>query len=117
MDKLKIKNNDILVGVLIAILIALFLFLLFGLTGIRVAFAILLMTLPFYLILNNFELTILEKILFSFFIGLGIFSTLVYGLALVVNSIRLAIAIAFILLIVIGFGIRHKKKKKKTIVS
>ena len=113
LEKFKIEDKGILIGV--GILIILFSLLLFGITGLRVVAGVfLLFLLPFYLILDNFELSFIEKILFSFFIGLGIFPSIAYGVALLVNSIRAAIVITFVLLVGIGFGIRYYKKKKKS---
>jgi len=113
LEKFKIEDKGILIGV--GILIILFSLLLFGITGLRVVAGVfLLFLLPFYLILDNFELSFIEKILFSFFIGLGIFPSIVYGLALAINSIRLAIVIAFVLLVGIGLGIKYYKRKKKS---
>ena len=110
LDKFKIEDKGILIGV--GILIILFSLLLFGITGLRVVAGVfLLFLLPFYLILDNFELSLIEKILFAFFIGLGIFPSIAYGVALLVNSIRLAVVITFVLLIGIGFVIMYYKKK------
>ena len=106
------EQKELLVFLLITILIALiFSFVLFGLTGIRVVLGILFISLPFYLILNNFELTEGEKSVFSILFGLTLFSALVYILGLVI-SFRIAIIITFIVLIIVAFLIRKFKAKK-----
>ncbi len=89
-----------------------FFLVLFGITGARTIIAIpLFFFLPFYLILNNFELPAGEKIVFSFFIGLGIFSSFVYYISILVSSVRIAIAITFVILIAAAFLIKRLKKK------
>lgn len=77
----------------------------FGITGIRVALGIFFITLPFYFILNNFQLEEGEKIIFSLLMGFTLFSSLVYLLGLVI-SFRLGIIITFILLVAVAFGIK-----------
>jgi len=71
----------------------------------------LLFVVPLYLILDNFDLGQDEKIVFSFFLGVGIFPSLVYWLGLFI-SFRLSIFITFVLLIVVGFVVRKYWKKK-----
>ena len=66
---------------------------------------------PVYLILNNFDLTSEEKLIFSFFLGIGIFPSIVYLLGLVI-SFRIGIIITFILMILIGFALKKYKQKK-----
>ncbi len=108
---MKIGNKELAIGILVLIL--LFSFILFGFTGVKViGGAILLFFLPFYLILDNFDIELWEKIVFSFFIGIGIFPTFVYYLGIVFNSIRIAIVVTFVLLIGAGFVLKRFKKKK-----
>ena len=66
--------------------------------------------LPTYLMLNNFDLERDEKIIFSFFIGVGIFPAVAYWLGMLI-SFRISIFIAFALLIATSFIIRKFKKK------
>jgi apolipoprotein N-acyltransferase len=99
--------------VIILLLIALFSFIFLGFTGFKVIFGILLVFfLPFYLILNNFNLSSSEKVIFSFFIGIGIFPAIVYWLG-VLMSFKLAILITFVLLLLIAFIIKFLKNKQK----
>ncbi|MBI2101442.1 hypothetical protein HYT53_02425 [Candidatus Woesearchaeota archaeon] len=104
------KENKIFMAIILA-LTAIFFFAALGITGLRtIAGTILLFILPAYLILNNFDLSAQEKIVFAFFIGVGIFPSVVYLLGLVI-SLRAAIAITFILLIVIAFMAKKYMKK------
>ncbi len=108
---MKIKLDDKTTTIIILILIALFSLIFLGFTGFRTIFGMLLVFfLPFYLILDNFELQKSEKVIFSFFIGVGIFPAIVYWLGVLI-SFRLAIAITFVLLIVVGVLLRKFKKK------
>ena len=95
----------------IMLLIALvFSYILFGIAGIRVALGIIFISLPFYLLLNNFELAEGEKLVFSILLGLTIFPSLAYLLGLVV-PFRIAIASVFVLLIAIWLLLRKYKSK------
>ena len=81
MDKNTIKEiiakNWILY--LAGVLILLFYFTFFKITGLRFIIGVfLLYLLPVYLILDNFDLKRLEKVVFAFFISLGIYPSLVY---------------------------------------
>jgi len=103
---LKVGNKETAAGILVLVL--LFSFTLFGFTGVKViGGVILLFFLPFYLILDNFNLETGEKIMFSFFIGIGVFSTFVYYLGILFNSIRIATVVSFVLLV--GVGLLLKK--------
>ena len=93
-------------------IILLFSFILFGLTGVRTILGILiLLFLPFYLILNNFNLDELEKIFFSFFIGIALFPLFVWYLNKIVPSLRVTIILTFIILISISLFLRRKFRK------
>jgi len=108
---LKIKNN-LTIGVIIIVL--LFFFILFGLPGLKLIIGIgLLYVLPFFLILDRFDLEKTEKIVFSFFIGIGIFPSIVYYLGIIFNSIRIAIVVTFIILIAIGLLLKKLLPVKK----
>ncbi|MBS3101119.1 hypothetical protein J4204_03220 [Candidatus Woesearchaeota archaeon] len=107
------KENKIFMAIIL-VLIAIFFLTALGITGLRtIAGTILLFILPTYLILNNFDLSAQEKIVFAFFIGIGIFPSIVYLLGLVI-SLRAAMAITFILLVVIAFVVRKYKGKKES---
>ena len=60
---------------------------------------------PIYFILDNFDLRQDEKLIFSFFLGVGIFPSITYWIGLFI-SFRLSIIIAFVVLIVVGFVVR-----------
>lgn len=105
---MKIKNNLIIA----VIIVLLFFLILFGLSGLKLIIGIgLLYILPFYLILDKFNLDKTEKLFFSFFIGIGIFPSIVYYLGILFNSIRIAIVVTFILLLGLGLVLRKIKKK------
>ncbi len=108
---LKIKLGDKVTAGIILILIALFSFIFFGFIGFKVIFGILMVFfLPFYLILDNFNLLRSEKMIFAFFIGIGVFSSIVYWLG-VLMSFKLAIALTFVLLVLVAFLLKWFKKK------
>jgi len=108
MGKLKIGKREIIIGLIVLIL--LFFLILFGITGVRTILGTLLFLIPCYLILNNFNLELDEKIIFSFFIGIGFFSTFVYWLGLIIGSLRISTVIVFFVLVLIGFLIKRLKK-------
>ncbi len=109
---LKIELDDKVTTGVILILIALFSFIFLGFIGFKVIFGILLVFfLPFYLILRNFNLSRGEKVIFSFFIGVGIFPAIVYWLGVFI-SFKLAIAITFVLLVLVAVLVKRLKKKK-----
>jgi apolipoprotein N-acyltransferase len=98
----------------IGILIILFFLILFGTTGIRTIIgAFLFFFLPFYMILDNFNLEMSEKVIFSFFIGLGIFSIFVYYFGILFGSIKIAIVVAFVLLIIGAILLKNLKTSSK----
>lgn len=109
--KLKDELKELLVFLLIALLIVLaFSFVLFGVTGLRVVLGITLVLLPFYIILNNFELSYGEKFVFSAVLGFTIFPSLVYILGLII-PFRIAIVITFIVFFSIAILLRRYKLK------
>ncbi|HJO01993.1 MAG TPA: hypothetical protein QF458_03665 [Candidatus Woesearchaeota archaeon] len=104
-------SNDIKFSIFLGIIIASAFFFILGITGLLVALGLMVgYIFVFYLILNNFELDMSEKIVFSFFISIGIFPSIVYLLGLMM-SFRIAIAVTFILLIFIAYLIKKLKKK------
>lgn len=103
---MKINNTHIAI---IAIII--FFFTLFGLTGLKLTIGILLLyILPFYLILDKFNLEKTEKFCFSFFIGIGIFPAITYYLAVLFNSMRIAVIVTFIVLLSLGLILKFIKE-------
>lgn len=106
-----IKDKGFAVFLLVCMLtISLFCFFLFGMTGLRVALGILFLSLPFYLMINNFDLIYGEKVLLAFIFGLTIFPSLVYLLGLLI-SFRISIFIVFAFLIIAAIFIKKSKKK------
>ena len=103
------KNNErkelIVLLSITVLIVAVFSFVVFGITGLRMTAGIIFISLPFYFILNNFKLTEGEKIVFSILLGLTAFSSLAYIIGLFI-SFRIAIIASFVLLIFVAFGIR-----------
>ena len=67
--------------------------------------------LPTYLVIKNLDLTPIEKAFFSFFIGLGLFPTVTYYLAILVGSMRISIVLTIIILISLSLLFNWKFKK------
>ncbi len=111
---MSLKNNDskelIAFLIIILLVILVFSYVLFGAIGIRIALGIILMSLPFYIVLNNFSLLDGEKFVFSALLGLTIFPSLVYLLGLVI-SFRMAIAAIFAVLIILVILLNKIRKK------
>jgi|SRR3989344_2082076 len=105
------KNEDFgFIGIVIALILVFFYFIL-GISGAMSALGIMLFfTVPSYIILGNFDLSHEEKIVFAFFIGVGIFPSIVYWLGMFI-SFKIAIFITFVLLVAAGFtakSFRHR---------
>ena len=104
----KIENMGF-IGI-ITLVILVFFYLILGFSGMMAALGIMLLfILPTYLILDNFELGQDEKIVFSFFLGVGIFPVLTYWLGLFI-SFRVAILVTFVVLAAIAFLVKKMKK-------
>ena len=110
---MKLPSKDDLGFIAIVVVIVLiFFYIILGFSGMMSALGIILLFIvPTYLILNNFDLGQDEKIVFSFFIGVGIFPSIVYWLGIFI-SLKIAIFISFIVLVVVGFGVRKILKRK-----
>ena len=107
--KLRIFNKHIVIAGLIAVFVTAAN--LFGVTGIRTLAAILIFFfLPFYLILRRLDLQSDEKIFFAFFIGIGIFSTIVFYFGRLIPSYKFATGAAFIVLLLIPILLKKLKK-------
>jgi len=107
---LNLRNDEfrqlsVFVSVVLIIVLG-FSYLMFGVAGVRVVLGIIFISLPFYLILNKFELTDGEKFVFSILLGLTIFPSIVYLVGLVI-SFRLAIAITFVILLAAFIAIQR----------
>ena len=89
--------------VILALVIIAFFYLILGFSGMMTLIGImLLIMLPAYLILNNSELEHDEKIIFSFFLGAGIFPSITYWIGMLI-SFKIAIFIAFIILMIAAY--------------
>lgn len=88
------SKESILFESIILLIILIFSYYLFGAAGIRVALGIVFMSLPFYLILNNFDFGEGEKFVLSILMGITLFPSFAYLLGLII-SFRIAIAVSF----------------------
>ena len=105
----KIENLKF-IGIVVVVILAFFYFIL-GFSGMMAVLGIILLFIvPFYLILDNFNLSQDEKIVFSFFIGVGIFPAITYWPGMLI-SFRIAIFITFIVLVVVGLLVRKFYKR------
>tara|TARA_B100000315_G_C14595441_1_gene598746 strand:+ start:21 stop:350 length:330 start_codon:yes stop_codon:yes gene_type:complete len=108
--KLPDKENMAFIGILIAVILIFFFYIL-GFSGAMSALGIILIfVLPTYFILNNFKLDNDEKIVFSFFIGVGIFPSIAYWIGTFI-SFKLSIFITFLILLGVGFLVKKLRKK------
>ena len=108
--KLPSKEDLGFVGILMVVGLTFFYFIL-GFSGMVSALGIIIIFIvPIYFILDNFELDTDEKMVFSFFISTGIFSSIAYWLGMFI-SFKLAIFISFVVLLVVGFGLKKFLKK------
>ena len=97
-------------GILVLAIAAFFYYIL-GFSGMMSALGIvLLFFVPTFLIINNFRLEQDEKIVFSFFIGVGIFPSIAYWLGMLI-SFKIAIFATFAILLGIAFTIKKLRKK------
>ena len=104
----KVENLGF-IGIVVVIILV-FLYFILGFSAMMAGLGIILLFMvPTYLILDNFNLGQDEKIVFSFFLGIGLFPSLVYWLSLFI-SLRVSILITFIILIVAGYLVRKFRK-------
>lgn len=96
---------------IVVAIVLIFLYALFGFSGIMAGISIIFVALPFYLILDKFKLEQGEKFLFSALLGLTVFPSLAYMLGLVV-SFRMSIILSFFMFIIAAFIVRKYKIKK-----
>lgn len=106
----KIENIGF-IGIILAAILAFF-YIILGSGGTIAVFGIILFfVVPFYLMLNNFELGQDEKIILSFLIGAGLFPSLVYWLGLFI-SFKISIFITFMVYIIIAYLMsRHSGRR------
>ena len=107
---MKIENFQLII-ISIIIVLAFFYFIL-GFSGMMAVFGIILLFIfPSYMILDNFDLDQDEKLIFAFFIVIGVFPAITYWLGLFI-SFRVSIFITFIVLLAVVYLIRKFYKKK-----
>jgi len=94
------------------IVISLVFTLLFGFSGLK-SFLILILIffLPTFVLINNLDLDSDEKVFFSLFISLALFSLVVWYVNRVIYSLRISVIVAFFLLILAGLGLGFYNKK------
>ena len=108
--ELKLGNKEM--GILVVIIIALFSSIFLGFTGFKVLFGMMLVFfLPFYLIFDVLELSFGEKAIFSLFVGIGLFSSIVYWLG-VFMSFKVAVVLSFVLVMLFAILFRTFMKKR-----
>lgn len=109
MQKIQISNREIALVCFAGVLLAGYM--LFKGTGMGVLFAMaLFFVLSPYAILRNFALDEDERWFFALFIGLGLFSTFVWGIGQVI-SLKLALISGLIIVAIVSF-VLHKFVKK-----
>ena len=100
-----------IIGIILIVAMAFFYYIL-GLGGMMSILGIFLLFIaPMYFILGNFGLEEDEKLVYSFFIGVGILPSLAYWAGLFI-SFKIAVLVSFIVLIITGFLIRNYMGKK-----
>jgi hypothetical protein len=93
--------------------VALFATMLFGTAGLRFVLAMGVLMLPIFLILRELSFEIDESLVFSFFLGLGVVSTITYYSGLLLGSLFGGVMTSAVLLwgSVLLLGWRTKKKR------
>ena len=110
---MNIKPEEIKLAGIIAFLATSFSYLILGLSGaVSILGIMLFFVLPTYLIMQNFNIDQDEKIIFSFFAGVGIFPSIAYYLGMIM-SFKLGLFVTFMLLAGTGFLISKSKKHDK----
>ncbi|MFH1133482.1 MAG: hypothetical protein V1735_03250 [Nanoarchaeota archaeon] len=105
------KNLLLGIGIILGMAVAILAFL--DMTGASTFLAAgFLFVLPAFLILDRFDLGMDEKLLFAFFLGIGLFAVPVYYLGMLIG-IRAAAAATFVLSVGVGIGLRFWKRKIK----
>jgi len=105
----KIENLGF-IGISTAVIL-LFFYLLLGFSAMTAILGIIILFIaPIYLVLDSFDLGQDEKLVFSFFLGAGIFPSIVYWMALFI-SFRVSILLTFVVLVAAGYAARKFWKK------
>gem|GEM_PF-2739624 len=110
---MELKNEFNIWALAIVLVSAIAALLLFGIVGARLVLgAFVFFFIPFYLILDNFELTQQEKAIFSIFLGITFLPSLVFWLGFIV-PFRASLIISFVIFVGIGFLIKKFKRSGK----
>jgi len=110
--KLSSEVKELITFVSVILLVILvFSYYFFGITGMKVVLGIAIMPLPFYIILSAFNFKEGEKTVFSILMGVTLFPSLAYLIGLVI-SFKLAIAAAFIVFMAAA-AVAWKFRKQK----
>lgn len=105
MRQLKIKLNNLTMTIGVLVVVLLYFLVLLGFTGMATIVGVLLFfVLPFYLIMRRW-FGFGEAVFFSFFVGIGMFSALVYYIGFL-TGIFLAIWIVFVVLVGLGVWLK-----------
>jgi hypothetical protein len=110
-NKEKLKLNKFFLSFIFILLLGAYF--VSGIYGLKVVFILLFFTIPFYLILDLFDLNLTEKILSALFISLAFFSLIIYWINQIIFSYRYSIVISYIILIILYFIIKFLKKGGK----
>ena len=104
------KEDLVFIGILAAVLLLFFNSIL-GIAGAVSIFTIVIIFfIPSYLLLDNFSLSKDEKIVFSFFAGVGVFPAISYWLGLFI-SFKVSILVTFVVLVLASFLVGKLIKK------
>ena len=114
MDKFQeiLQNNKALLISLALVFV--YFGILFGFTGLLFFIGLLVLIVPVYLIIDLMKLEKAEKLILSFPLSIGIYSSFVYYLAFLFSSIRISIVATFFVLIL--FYIAAVKLKSKNLI-
>ena len=109
----KILIGNFLSHTVIVVLITLWSLVVLGFIGFRTILGFLIiMFLPFYIILSNFEFIQEEKVIFSLFLSITFYPSLVYWLGFII-PFKISVFVVFIILLAIFCIIKKFYKKSK----
>jgi len=109
-----IGKDRVYAGAIIAALLLFFTTIL-GFTGTRTLFFFaLLYFIPSYIILNWFDIGASEKVIFSIFLGIGIFPSIAYGIGFLTGSLKAALWLTLVLMLGLGILLNLVFKPNKT---
>ena len=110
--KISNEQKELLVFLaIISLIIGAFLTFYFGIAGLKVFIGIIMMSLPFCILLNAFEIAEGEKFILSLVLGITLFPSLAYLLGFFI-SFRMAIGVVFVLLTGTSITLNYYKSVK-----